>query len=420
MFVPLSERIRPQDIKSVFGQRHILNKFSPLTNMISQGFATNMIFYGPPGTGKSTVAKIVAKNSNMDIKQMNGTTVSSSDIKSIIDQIDTFIYPKGVLIYMDEIQYLNKKQQQVLLDAIEKGKIVLIASTTENPYFYVYNALMSRCSIFEFKPPSSGDIKDVIKNAVSFLEKEQNFKIVCSDEILTSIANFSGGDVRKAINTLELCVLSAEQTDNSRILSTETLSQIIQKNNISYNKTGDEHYDIISAFQKSMRGSDPDAAIHYLARLLDAGDIISACRRLLVCACEDVGLAHPQIIPIVKSCVDIAMQVGMPEARIPLADAVILVCNSPKSNSAYNAINSASIDIKNHPTCAVPRHLQNVHCDSTTQQTSQNYLYPHDYKNHWVKQQYLPDCLKNSTYYNPSQNKNEQAYKHFWDNIKNL
>lgn len=418
MFVPLSERMRPQNIDEVFGQQHILNKLSPLKNMINNGFATNMIFYGPPGTGKSTVAKIVAKNSNMEIKQMNGTIASSSDIKTIIEQIDTLIYSKGVLLYMDEIQYLNKKQQQVLLDAIEKGKIVLIASTTENPYFYVYNALISRCTIFEFKPLNEHDIKNIICCAKNFLEKEQNCKITYSDNVDEIIARFSAGDVRKAINTFEVCFLSGENVDNTKNISKETVLQIVQKNNISYNKTGDEHYDILSAFQKSMRGSDANAAIHYLAKLLNIGDIISACRRLMICACEDVGLAYPQIIPIVKSCVDIAMQVGMPEARIPLADAVILVCNSPKSNSAYNAINSALQDLNKYPVCPIPRHLQNVHCDSTYSKTTQNYLYPHNYQNHWVKQQYLPDCLKDTTYYKPCQNKNEQAYNIFWKNIK--
>ena len=323
-------------------------------------------------------------------------------------------------MYLDEIQYFNKKQQQTLLEYIENGRITLIASTTENPYFYVYNAILSRSTVFEFKPVSNNEIMRAVKRGAKVLEDEQNCEIEIPQESLEHIARSCGGDVRKSLNTLELAYLSADDVDGKKIITLENVEQLTQKSAFKYDKDGDEHYDILSAYQKSMRGSDPDAAIHYLARLLLAGDLIGACRRLMVCACEDVGLAYPNLIPIVKSCVDIAMQVGLPEARIPLADAVIMVCNAPKSISGYMAINSAMADLEAGNSGAIPRQLQNKHFDGEDNQNKgQFYLYPHDYENHYVKQQYLPDELKNKKYYHYGDNKNEQSFKAYWDNIKN-
>lgn len=419
MSAPLSDRIRPTSIDDMVGQTHLLGKGKLLRNIIDSGTLPNMIFYGPSGVGKTTLAKILANNTNKKLFKLNATTASTSDIKDVISQIDTFTAPNGILLYLDEIQYFNKKQQQTILEFIENGKITLIASTTENPAFYIYNAILSRSTIFEFKSVSSEEIKKALIRAVKFIENSEKISVEISDEVLFYIATLAAGDVRRAINFLELCNLSSSVENNLKKISMETASQLNFSGNIRYDKDGDEHYDTLSAFQKSMRGSDPDAAVYYLARLLSSGDLISACRRLMVCACEDVGLAYPQIIPIVKSCVDIAMQVGLPEARIPLADAVIMVCLSPKSNSAYNAINDASNDINSGKTFPFPRHLQNKHYDgSDVKNKGQFYLYPHEFENHWVAQQYLPDELKNKKYYIPDKNKNEQAFEKYWVDIK--
>ena len=417
----LSDKIRPSSIEDIVGQEHLLGKGKLLRNIIDSETLPNMIFYGPSGVGKTTLAKILANHTKKRLFKLNATTASTADIKDIIAQIDTFTAPNGILLYLDEIQYFNKKQQQTILEFIETGKITLIASTTENPSFYIYNAILSRSVIFEFKAVNSDEIKKALARAIKFIEKEENVKIIATDKVLGYIATLAAGDVRRAINFLELCNLSSPIKNKSKEISLETANQLNFSGNIRYDKTGDEHYDTLSAYQKSMRGSDPDAAVYYLARLLSSGDLISACRRLMVCACEDVGLAYPQIIPIVKSCVDIAMQVGLPEARIPLANAVILVCLAPKSNSAYVAINNAMRDISSGKVFPFPRQLQNKHCDaSDVKNKGQFYLYPHDFENHWVAQEYLPKELKNIQYYISGKNKTETSFNSYWDKIKKI
>ncbi len=419
MPIPLAERLRPQTIDDIVGQRHLLGENKPLRNIILSGELPNMIFYGPPGIGKTTLASIIAKQTNRHLVKLNGTTAGTADIKDVISQVDTFIAPNGILLYLDEIQYFNKKQQQTLLEHIEKGTITLIASTTENPFFYVYNAILSRSTVFEFKPVEPSDTIPAIERAFSVMADERDETIKLEEGVSLHIAKACGGDVRKAMNSVELCVLSTAPDNGKRIITLETAVSLTQKSAMRYDRDGDEHYDILSAFQKSMRGSDPDAALHYLARLLEAGDMPSACRRLMVCACEDVGLAYPMIIPIVKSAVDTALMVGMPEARIPLADAVVLVCNSPKSNSAYLAFDKAMADIRKGNIGNIPRHLQNVHCDGEDNPVKgQFYNYPHDYPHHWTSQQYLPDALKNSVYYTFGDNKTEQTAKEYWSKIK--
>lgn len=416
---PLADRLRPTSLEQVVGQEHLLTKGKALRKIIDSGEIPNMIFYGPSGVGKSTVASIIAKQTNRNLRKLNGTTATTADIKAIVSELNTFGGMNGVLLYLDEIQYFNKKQQQTLLEYLENGKITLIASTTENPYFYVYNAILSRCTVFEFKTVSSYSIERAIWRAFDFLETETGDEIEVEDDTVSYIATACGGDVRKALNAVELCVLAADIENGRRTVTNELARELTQKSAVRYDKDGDEHYDILSAYQKSMRGSDPNAAIHYLARLLESGDLPSACRRLMVCACEDVGLAYPQIIPIVKSCVDIAQAVGLPEARIPLADAVILVCNAPKSTSGYNAINAATQDLKAGKYGPIPRQLQNKHFDGEDNANKgQFYKYPHEFPNHWVEQQYLPDNIKDAVYYEYGDNKNEQAFKAYWDKIK--
>ncbi len=419
MPVPLAERMRPKTIEDIVGQRHLLGEGKPLRNIILSGKLPNMIFYGPSGIGKTTLAGIIAKQTNRYLATLNGTTASTADIKAVVAQIDTLMAPNGILLYLDEIQYLNKKQQQTLLEFIENGSITLIASTTENPYFYIYGALLSRATVFEFKSVAPEDIFPAVQRAFDFLSVESDNEFIIEDGVIAYICQAVGGDVRKALNAVELSVLSAAQIKGKRNITLENAKLLTQRSAMRYDKSGDEHYDIISAFQKSMRGSDANAAVHYLACLLEAGDMPSACRRLMVCACEDVGLAYPQIIPIVKAAVDAALMVGLPEARIPLADAVVLVCNSPKSNSAYNAINAAMADIQRGKSGTVPRTLQNKHFDGEDNANKgQFYVYPHDYDNNWVKQQYLPDAIKNAKYYEYGANRNEQAAREYWDKIK--
>ncbi len=416
---PLADRFRPQTLEDVVGQKHLLEEGKPLRRIIESGEIPNLIFYGPSGVGKTTLATYIANKTNKTLKKLNGTTASTADIKEIVSQLNTFSGINGILLYLDEIQYFNKKQQQTLLEYIENGSITLIASTTENPYFYVYSAILSRSTVFEFKSVTADDVVKAVYRASKMLEEEQNIQIELPQECALKIASGCGGDVRKAMNALELSVIASDVDGDKRIITPEIVEALVQKSALRYDKDGDEHYDIVSAYQKSMRGSDPNAALHYLARLLEAGDMMSACRRLMVCACEDVGLAYPQLIPIVKSCVDIAQAVGLPEARIPLADAVIMVCNAPKSNSAYNGIHLAMQDVKNGNTGPVPRQLQNMHFDGEDNQNKgQFYLYPHDYENHYVPQQYLPDAIKDRKYYEFGDNKNEQAFKVYWDKIK--
>lgn len=417
---PLADRIRPQSLDEIVGQKHLLAVGKPLRNIIENAEdVPNMIFYGPSGVGKSTVASYIAKRTNKLLKKLNGTTASTADIKQLVSELDTFGGMNGILLYLDEIQYFNKKQQQTLLEYLENGSITLIASTTENPYFYVYNAILSRCTVFEFKTVDSGEVEKAVRRGFELIADDEQIKINADDDAVKYISTACGGDVRKALNAVELCTIATMPTDGVRNITLETAKQLTQRSAMRYDKDGDQHYDAMSALQKSMRGSDANAAVYYLARLLEGGDLPSACRRLLVCACEDVGLAYPQIIPIVKSCVDIALQVGMPEARIPLADAVIMVCNAPKSNSAYNAINAATADINKGLIGDIPRQLQNMHYDGEDNQNKgQFYLYPHDYPNHYVKQQYLPNVVKDRGYYKYGDNKNEQAFKAYWEKIK--
>ncbi|MCH5197055.1 MAG: replication-associated recombination protein A, partial [Oscillospiraceae bacterium] len=389
--MPLADKIRPETLADVVGQPHLIGENKPLLKIINSGKIPNMIFYGPSGVGKTTIARIIANSANMRLHKLNGTSASTADIKEIVGEIDTFLGSNGILLYLDEIQYLNKKQQQSLLEYIENGSITLIASTTENPYFYVYNAILSRCTVFEFKPVEPNELEKAVRRGFSEISKENGGEYEVSDEAVNYICHGVGGDVRKCLNTVELCALSAE---NGRV-DLELAKELTQRSNMRYDRDGDQHYDLLSALQKSIRGSDENAALHYAARLIDAGDIISLSRRLLVIAAEDIGLAYPQAIPIVKACVDSAMQLGLPEARIPLGDAVILLATSPKSNSGYNAINEALADVKNGATGDFPRHLQNKHFDGEGAEIrGQNYLYPHDFPNHYIKQQYLPDNLK--------------------------
>ena len=417
---PLADRIRPSTLDEVVGQRHILGEGKALRNIMESGRIPNLIFYGPSGVGKTTVARIIAQQTDMRLHKLNGTTASTADIKAVVEEINTFAGMNGILLYLDEIQYFNKRQQQTLLEFIENGQITLIASTTENPYFYVYNAILSRSTVFEFKQVEAADIEQAVERGFRFLEEESGNPITVEEGVCAHIARSCGGDVRKSLNAVELCTLAGETAPEGGVyVSLDTAQQLAQRSAMRYDCEGDDHYDIVSAYQKSMRGSDPDAALHYLARLLEAGDLPSACRRLLVCANEDVGLAYPQIIPIVKAAVDTALQVGLPEARIPLANAVVLVCQAPKSNAVYNAINQAMADVQAGRSGALPRQLQNKHYDGDdVENKGQFYRYPHDYPGHWVDQQYLPDAIKNTIYYTPGDNKTEQAFAAYWKEIK--
>lgn len=415
---PLADRLRPKKIEEVAGQRQLLAEGKVLRKIIDSGNIPNLIFYGPSGVGKTTVANIIAENCGKKLYHLNATTASTSDIKDIISSIGTIESSGGILLYLDEIQYFNKKQQQILLSYIENGDITLIASTTENPYFYVYNAILSRSTVFEFKTLSSEDISEVINRALNILSDEKQKTVEISPASVKKMASAAAGDVRRALNMTELCVLTCEENEKIPI-GDSTVEEIIASNAVRYDREGDEHYDIISAYQKSMRGSDPDAAVYYLGRLLAAGDLPSACRRLLVCANEDVGLAYPQIIPIVKAAVDTALMVGLPEARIPLANAVILVASSPKSNSAYEAIASAMSDIEAGIGGSIPRQLQNKHFDGEEAEVKgQHYKYPHSYPMHYVNQQYLPDKLKDKKYYRYGDNKTENSFREYWERVK--
>lgn len=417
---PLADRIRPTELDDVVGQKHLLGEGKALRRLIETGDIPNLIFYGPSGVGKTTVASIIASKTKRSLRRLNGTTASTQDIKDIVNELDTFSAPNGILLYLDEIQYFNKRQQQSLLEYIENGKITLIASTTENPYFYIYPAILSRSTVFEFKSVEPDEVIPAIKRGFNILSDEYQVKLDIEEDVFKRIASGCGGDVRKSLNSVENCFFATPTVDGEKNITTSLAKEFVQKSAVRYDRDSDEHYDIISAYQKSMRGSDPNAALHYLARLLQSGDLPSACRRLVVCACEDVGLAYPQIIPIVKSAVDIAMMVGLPEARIPLADAVILVATAPKSNSGEAAIDKAMADVQSGNYGPIPRQLQNKHFDGEdAEEKGQFYVYPHDYENHWVYQQYLPDRIKNKKYYEFGPNKNEQAFKSYWDRVKN-
>ncbi len=417
--MPLAARIRPESIDDMVGQRHLLAPGRPLRKIIESGSIPNMVFYGPSGIGKTTLAHIIAKQTNKTLYKLNATVASTGDIKDIISSLDNLQNAGGVILYLDEIQYFNKKQQQILLDFIENGSITLIASTAENPYFYVYNAILSRSTVFEFKPPSAKEIEAAVSRAFNILAEEESLDITLEEGVVSRIAGSCGGDVRKAMNAVELlCVKKAGQTALNVTL--EAATELSQRSNMKYDRDGDSHYDILSALQKSVRGSDENAALHYLARLLEAGDLPSACRRLLVIAAEDIGLAYPQAITIVKSCVDAALQLGLPEARIPLAEAVILLATAPKSNSAICAIDGALADLQNRDLGDIPAHLKDSHYKGASNLgRGVEYKYPHSFPDHYVKQQYLPDALKNRVYYEYGDNKIEQSAKKYWQEIKN-
>ena len=418
MYQPLADLLRPQTLDDVVGQEHILGEGAVLRRLIQSGNIPNMVFYGPSGTGKTTVANIIAKQTNRSLYKLNATTASTADIREITSQLDTLLAPNGVLLYLDEIQSFNKKQQQSLLEYIENGKITLIASTTENPYFYVFNAILSRSTVFEFKQISKEASLKAVKRAVCFMEDRTGLAAQPEEGVLEYIAGASGGDLRKSMNAVEVLFSAAKPEGNSIKLTMKDAQAVTQKSAMRADRDGDNFYDLLSALQKSIRGSDPDAACHYLARLLEVGQMQAACRRLMVIAAEDVGLAYPQIIPIVKSCVDMALMLGMPEARIPLGDAAVLMATSPKSNSGHLALDAAISDIQKGLGRGFPRQLQNVHADTYTQERDQGYLYPHDFPNHWVAQQYLPDDLVGKKYYEYGPNKLEQAARQYWASIK--
>ena len=415
---PLADEIRPQTLDQVAGQKHLLGPGALLRRLIEGGTSANMIFYGPSGTGKTTIASIIAKRTEKALYHLNATTASLQDVKAIIADVDTMLAPNGVLLYLDEIQYFNKKQQQSLLEFMENGKITLIASTTENPYFYVYNALLSRSTVFEFKALTAEETLPAVERALDIVRRRSPLPLTWEPEVPGLIAAGCGGDVRKAVNAVELLDQAARPVDGGLRITAQDAQQAAQRSAMRYDREGDEHVDSVSALMKSLRGSDPDAALHYLARTLEAGDLIGACRRLLCSASEDIGLAYPQAAAIVKACVDSALQLGLPEARLPLAEAAILLATAPKSNSVVMAIDRAIADVRAGKAGPIPRELQNVHADGTGFEREQGYKYPHDYPGHWVEQQYLPDILKGARYYEYGENKTEQAARAYWERIK--
>ena len=415
MYQPLADEIRPQTLDDVVGQKHILGPGGMLRRISVSGTIPNMIFYGPPGTGKTSVARILAERTNRTLRRLNATTAGIADIKRIIDELDTFLTPGGVLLYLDEIQYFNKKQQQSLLEFIEDGRITLIASTTENPYFCVFGAVLSRSTVFEFKPVAPEEVRKAVLRAAGIANQRREQPVTFEDAAVDRIAAACGGDVRKAMNAVELLFSTAA---DGGVITLEDAAAVTQKSAMRYDKDGDEHFDILSALMKSLRGSDPDAALHYLARVLETGDLVGACRRILCSASEDIGLAWPQAVPIAKACVDSAMQLGLPEARLPLAEACIFLATCPKSNTACLAIDAALADVRAGKVGSIPRELQNVHADGTGFEREQGYKYPHDFPNRWVQQQYLPDELKNARYYEYGDNKTEQAARAYWEKIK--
>jgi putative ATPase len=416
---PLADEIRPDSLEQVVGQTHILGEGKMLRRIIESGNIPNMIFYGPSGTGKTTVANLIARRTNRTLHRLNATTATLSDLREVMGDVGTLMAPNGVLLYLDEIQYFNKKQQQSLLEFMESGKITLIASTTENPYFYVYNAVLSRSTVFEFKPVSAQEVAPALERGLRILAQRRKAELKLEDGVLEHLAHACGGDVRKGLNAVELLVTSAPVKEGQMELKLEDAVVVAQHSALRYDKEDDSHYDILSALQKSIRGSDPDAGLHYLARLLEAGDLVSPCRRLLVIAAEDVGMAYPQAIAIVKACVDAANQLGLPEARIPLAEAVCVLATAPKSNSAIRGIDGAMSDLRNGKGGEIPAHLRDSHYTGAAKLgRGLTYQYPHDFPNHWTPQQYLPQELAGRRYYEYGDNKTEQAAKAYWDRIK--
>ena len=418
MYRPLADELRPTSLDDVVGQKHILGPDGMLRRIIESGQIPNMVFYGPSGTGKTTVASIIAAKTNRTLRRLNATNASIADIRAIIAELDTMLTPGGVLLYLDEIQYFNKKQQQSLLEFMEDGRITVIASTTENPFFYVYNAVLSRSTVFEFKQIPAMEVTKAVKRAIRVLSEREGVRPETELGTEEYIASVCGGDVRKSLNAVELLFSAAKREDGVIYLTRKDAESISQRSAMRYDREGDDHFDIVSALMKSLRGSDPDAALHYLARLLEAGDLIGACRRILCSASEDIGMAYPQAVSIVKSCVDSALQLGLPEARLPLAQACILLATAPKSNSVVMAIDAAAADVRAGKAGPIPRELQNVHADGAGFEREQGYLYPHEFPGHWVKQQYLPDELRGVKYYEYGDNKTEQAAKAYWEKIK--
>lgn len=399
---PIADRLRPRTFDDMAGQEKLVGKNGVLRKMAQSGSFPSVIFYGPPGTGKTTAATILAESSGKDLYRLNATTASLSDVREVALATNSITGQAGVVLYLDEIQYFNKKQQQSLLQYIEDGSVTLIASTTENPYYYIYDALLSRCAVFEFKKVSSSDILKRLKNAASELGCDDRF----DEDALKLISDVSAGDVRRSINTLELALRSFDGQ-----ITREDVSGLLPSVSMGgFDRDGDVHYDLLSCLQKSIRGSDPDAAVFYLARLLEGGDLISPCRRLMVIASEDIGAAYPLAAAITRACVESAKELGLPEARIPLANAAVMLATSPKSNTAYSAINAAAEDIKAGLGVEVPSHLKSP--------LFKGYKYPHDYPDRYVEQQYLPDDLKERKYYKFGENKTEQAAKAYWEAIK--
>ena len=405
-YQPLADRLRPTDFSEIAGQRHLFGERGAITRMVAQGYYTNMIFYGPPGTGKTTTARLIAQRSGMQLHHLNATTASLSDVREVIASTEGLFAQNGVLLYLDEMQYFNKKQQQSLLEFIEDGRITLITSTTENPYLYIYNAIISRSAVFEFYPVQSADIIPVIERGISALRAETGKDVIFSDDAMEYIARSAAGDVRRSLMLTESAFFTAEGTVERELLQTLT-PRVIG----NFDKSGTVHYDLLSALQKSIRGSDPDAAIFYLAKILEGGDLPGACRRLQVIASEDIGLAYPQAAAIVRACVESAKDLGMPEASIPLSHAAVLLATSPKSNTAHIAYESAKAAINAGKGQNLPPYLR-------PSNNYNGYKYPHDYENRWVAQQYLPDDLKTATFYEYGDNKTEQAAKAYWDKIK--
>ncbi len=416
--MPLADKLRPETIDDIVGQSHLLGEGRPLRKIIESRQIPNLIFFGPPGVGKTTVAKMIAKYSDKQYYKLNGTTASLADIKAIMAESESIYATQGIILYLDEIQYLNKKQQQSLLEYIEVGKITLIASTTENPYFYVYNALLSRSAVFEFKSVSADELVPAIDRAYHHLEQENDIHFNIEEDVKLYIAKTSGGDVRKALNSVELSYFACRGEDREIFITKEVVAQLVQHTGMNFDKDGDQHYDLLSGLQKSIRGSDENAALFYLAKLLNGGDLLSPCRRLQVIATEDIGMAYPQAITIVKACVDSAIQLGLPEAQIPLAQAVVVLATAPKSNSACSAIAMAMQDVSSGKGSRLPRCIQNVHYDGLGEQKGQNYIYPHDYVNDYVHQVYMPEDLVGRVYYQPSNNKHEQQIAQYWKQVK--